>query len=594
VCGIFATNRADLWEHRVGEVLRLLEHRGPDASGSWQAPDGQALLAHTRLEIIGLGTPGAQPLLSSDGSIAVTFNGEIYNYREVAADLGLDGTVSDTAVLAELLGRRGPGELGRLRGMYAFAAWDARNKRLLAARDPFGIKPLYVLHHRDGGVSLASELPALLIDSDARPIDPLGVAQFLAFGHTGPALTAYDRVRKLLPGVVWEWGPELAQATGRRTGRPVTAGLTVSDVIDDTVAAHLVADVEVGVFLSGGIDSTLVAASAAAMVPDLRTYTISFPDRPAIDESGLAERNAAALGTKHTTVPVRDGDLAAAAVELTVRHGEPFGDAAALALMVLAKAASQDVKVVLTGEGADEMFGGYRRYDLSRRLGWLPSDLARGVTGRLARRAARRRSDRPRDRAVEAALCGGGVQSHAALLGTDLNALADDDGHVFADVLRLARTDWRALSTGDERETARRFDLARWLPNVYLEKVDRATMASSLEARVPYLDPATERLARSLPFGKGPLRAELLRRLPAVVEPPRKLGLAVHLPTLLAKPQLAEALRHQLGSTTSVARRSVGHPAMERLRQRAAVSDATAFRVAMLGLWESLAPVGGV
>jgi asparagine synthase (glutamine-hydrolysing) len=593
VCGIFATNRVARWEGRASEVLALLAHRGPDASGTWRAPRGDALLAHTRLEIIGLGAPGAQPLTSSDGSVVVTFNGEIYNYRELAAALDMDRPASDTAVLAEILARWGSDGIHRLRGMYAFAAWDTRRSTLIAGRDRFGIKPLYVLHHRDGGIAIASELPPLLLDDEARTLDPLGLAQFVAFGHTGPIVTVYDRVRKLNPGVVWEWQADSARlrSEGQAIEPLVTEDVELAAAIDDTVAAHLVADVEIGVFLSGGVDSTLVAASAASQVPELRTFTIAFPDRPAIDESGLAEQNAAALGTRHITTPVHDHQMADAAITLTSRHGEPVGDAAGLALTVLAGIARQDVKVVLTGEGADEIFGGYRRYDASRRLGAVPSFVAAGPGHNLARRQAWRRDDRPRARAAEALLWGGGIRSHAALLGAEINALVDGDDELFADVLRLARSDWRALATDAEHETARRFDMARWLPNVYLEKVDRATMACSLEARVPYLDPVIERTAARLPFGKDGLRSELLRRLPAAVLPERKLGLAIHLPTLLAQPALSDGLRYQLGSPNSVIHRTFSPAAIERLRQRARRSPSAAFRLAMVGVWESAVAV---
>jgi asparagine synthase (glutamine-hydrolysing) len=591
VCGIFATTRPDLWSDQRGDVLAALSHRGPDGSGWWDAPGGGAALGHTRLAIIGLGEPGAQPLTSSDGSVTITYNGELYNYRE----LGGRAAASDTAVFADLLARVGVAGLERVRGMYAFAAWDRRDGgRLIVGRDRFGIKPLYVLRHEGGGVSVASELRPLLLLPEARAIDATGLAQYLSYGHTGPVLTVYRRIRKVAPGVALSWRPGQpgdAPQSAHVGAWPVDgAASDVAAMVDDTVAAHLVADVDVGVFLSGGTDSTLLAVAAAGSNPNLHTFTLAFPDRPDIDESPIASHNAARIGTRHRTVPLRSDDLAGAARDVVAAHGEPFGDAASLPLLLLARAASEHVKVVLTGEGADEVFGGYRRYDISRQLDRRVVRWSRPLGRRVAPRVARWRTDRPRDRAIEAACWGGGHRSHAALLGADVTALVAT-APAFADVDAIARADWDASRDGDEARQARAHDLARWLPNTYLEKADRATMAAGLEARVPYLDPAVLAYVRATGrFGKGDLRAELGRRLPDPAAPDRKKGLAVDLVALNARPELTAARRHALESTDGVVRTAFGHAVASALAARATRSPTTAYRLAIAGMWDEWRP----
>jgi asparagine synthase (glutamine-hydrolysing) len=552
------------------------------------------------LAIIGLTPEADQPFQSGDGSLTITFNGEIYNYRQVAADLGIADPISDTQVLVEALRRWGIEGLRRLRGMYAFLAWDEREGRLIAGRDPWGIKPLYVLHHASGGVTLSSEIPPLLLLPEARTIDPAGLSTYLSFGHTGQTVTLFERIRKIAPGAAWEWrrrrherweaqASRIAPFPVDRPAAPLDRSL--ADAIDDSVRAHMVADVEVGVFLSGGTDSTLVAAAASGLVPDLRTFTLAFPGFPQIDESEMAETNARLMGTHHRTIPVEAGAMREAARSVLAVHGEPFGDAAALPLAILAGEARQDVKVALTGEGADELFGGYKRYRVSRMLDHPLLPAVRWATRPLARALAKTRGDTANARAIEALLWGGGVRSHAALLLGDLNALSGAGSSATATAGILARTDWEALADGGgEQRTARDFDLRRWLPNMYLEKADRATMAHSLEARVPYLDPvvasvADESIRRR--FGKEILAAELRRRLPGVRLPEEKKGLSVDLRSLLEGDFRAN-VRFELQSAASLLRRMLDPREVDVLRRRCARSITSRYRMAMLGLWEEL------
>lgn len=591
MCGVFATTRPDLWRDRTAEVLERLHHRGPDAHGIWESPTGDVLFAHTRLSILGLGTEGNQPAVLPTGE-AITFNGEIYNFRDIAKGLGPEAALSDTQAVIQSLSRNGLSATDQFRGMYSFVYWDPSLRSLSAARDPWGIKPLYALDHPTGGVTLSSEIGPLLLHSDGREVDPLGVAQYIAFGHTLPQVTCYARIRKLEPGTVYSWSlhrDEPLTLSTRKVEQIEPEGpVPVQQAIEDSVHAHLVADVEVGVFLSGGIDSTLLTAIASEKIPSLHAFTLAFPDAPAMDEGAMAAANAASMGLRHTLVPVTAADMLGALDTLLLSTGEPFGDAAGLPLIVLSQRAACDLKVVLTGEGADELFGGYGRYRISR---FLPRSQVPGLgqaSARLADIVYDRRSDRPRSRAIESLLRLGGGRSHAALLGSDLPAVAvaNDVGPM---IDALLRSDWEAFTNRSRgREAARRFDLARWLPNTYLEKTDRATMAAGLEARTPYLDPVVAAAAHSpgRSFGKADLRAALLARWPDTQLPDRKKGLAVPIAQLLSS-SLGEDLSRTIHSADSLIYKCLSRDAAVHLGERAKRSPSTAYRLAVLGRWEA-------
>ena len=587
MCGIFASTRPDLWVGRHDEVVAALRHRGPDSEGIWTSPDGNALLIQTRLSIIGLGPEGYQPRTAERS--ALVMNGELYNYRSIARPERLTAPLSDTVVLHDLLDERGAASTDLLRGMYAFAHWDMRREVMTVGRDPWGIKPLYVLRHPTGGHTVSSELPPLTLHSDAREMDPVGLAQYVAFGHTGPEVTCFTNVTKLEPGVCAQLDRDGLRVIHRICQELGTGSeLDLDDALADSVAAHFIADVEVGVFLSGGIDSTLIASYAREHYTSLKTFTISFPDSPELDESALATANASRLGTDHDVVPVTAGSMVAALDRFLTCHGEPFGDPAALAVTVLSAHAAHRVKVVQTGEGADEMFGGYRRYEMMHRL----DRRAVGHAGRLAAPAAqqwfRHRGDSAAHRSVEALLRGGGADGLAALVDSDLFAVAGTRSG--AEVATRLRHDWqthRGETSG--REAARRFDLARWLPNTYLEKTDRATMAHGLEARTPYLDPIVAAAARApgRAFGKADLRALLERRVPGVELPRVKKGLATPVRLLLAA-GLQQSLDRVLHDPSSVLRDVFDPSDIAVLERRSSRSSATAYRLAVLGRWQEL------
>ena len=500
MCGLVVTTcGVDLSSARLVRSLDAIASRGPDAVGEVRI-DGIAF-GHRRLSIIGLGPEGAQPMVTDPDHVLV-YNGEIYNYVELAADLGI-AAASDTAVLYEI-GRRGSWAdwIHRLRGMYAFVHYNRKTGTLTAARDPFGIKPLYLRTHAGGELSFASTVAALAVLDPGLDPDPVALAGFLATGVFSQESSPFSSVQKVSPGV-------LTFSKGlqgwSRTSLPVRGDqwpvMAVPKALHDSVQAHLVADVEVGVLLSGGVDSTLLAAMASQLTPGLRTFCLTNPDNPDIDEAGFARHNAGLLGTRHVEVPVTSASLVERAQPLIRLTGEPFSDAAYLPLSVLSEAVSHHVKVALAGEGADELFGGYRRYDIER---IIEAPLV-GTALRLAGRAGSLdvRLARPatqRDRALHASALRERADRHAALMfaaWTDVRGHLPNGEDAHAAFLRrweaCARDPW-ALGQPPNRA----YDTREWLPNVFLEKSDRASMLHSLELRTPYLDPVVARAASRL------------------------------------------------------------------------------------------------
>ncbi|HEV2727811.1 MAG TPA: asparagine synthase (glutamine-hydrolyzing), partial [Solirubrobacterales bacterium] len=345
-----------------------LVHRGPDDEGLFH--DGPVALAARRLSIIDL-DHGHQPIANEDGSCVVVQNGEIYNYRELKRELEGRGhrfaTDCDTEVLVHLYEEHGDAFVERLRGMFAIALWDKRRRRLLLARDRFGIKPLYY-RATGGGISFASELKAMLEQPGfSREIDPKAVSAYLAFNSIPAPLTIFAEARKLLPGHLLTWeGGEVQQ---RRYARPGPApgeeqrresaddlAAELREVLDDSVRAHLVADVPVGVLLSGGVDSGGLAALASAHSGEpLRTFSIGF-EEAGFNELSRARLVARRYGTDHHELVVRP-DAVELLPKLVEAFDEPFGDSSALPTYLVSELAAGHVKVALSGEGGDELFG---------------------------------------------------------------------------------------------------------------------------------------------------------------------------------------------------------------------------------------------
>ncbi|HUE88535.1 MAG TPA: asparagine synthase (glutamine-hydrolyzing), partial [Vicinamibacterales bacterium] len=371
----------------LGTALgRALAHRGPDDQDTHESSDGRALLVHQRLSIIDCSPAARQPMRTADGRHWIVYNGEVYNHRALRQSLETDGvpflTGSDTEVLLQLLVHRGPAALDTVRGMFALAWWDEARGALLLARDRFGIKPLYVAA-RAGTIAYASEIRPLL-DAGLVPknVDAAGIAAYLRWGSIPGPLTWIAGVESLTPGTWRQWTSDGATRcgqfadvrdlwTGAPSGdRPEEFRACVTAALDDSVKAHLVADVPVGVFLSSGVDSALLAAIASRHAPAIRTYTVSVADSQ-LDEAADARAVAAALGTTHETLRIDAPDVGRDWPHLFAHLDQPTGDG--VNTYYVARAVRQSgVKAVLSGIGGDEMFGGYpsfRRLPRLLRLG---------------------------------------------------------------------------------------------------------------------------------------------------------------------------------------------------------------------------------
>ena len=519
-----------------------LVHRGPDSSGSHV--DEYVGLAARRLAIIDL-AGGDQPIANEDGSVHVVQNGEIYNYRELRAGLVRRGhrfaTESDTEVLVHLYEDRGPRFVEELRGMFAVAIWDRRERRLLLARDRFGIKPLY--YSLEGTtLAFASELKALLRHPGfSRELDLDALDAFLAFTFVPAPLTIFRAASKLPPGSVLTWSdgdgsnvaieryarPKPVPAADVRSGSGPELAEELRHRLRDSVRAHLVADVPVGVLLSGGIDSSLLTALATLEGSErVKTFTIGF-DEPGFDERAAARLVADRYGTDHHELVVRP-DAVDLLPAVTEAFDEPFADPSAIPTYLVSKLAREHVKVALSGEGGDEFFGGYNYYvahGFAPRLGRaaaavrplverIPTSSAKASTlDWKLKRFARAARLAPLDRHYE----------WKSILSPDARAeLLRPEQRGGGDPLQLLRGRYAETAGSSELARMMDLDLGIFLVDDMLVKTDRASMAHSLEARVPLLDQVVAELALALRNSdkvRGFSKKRLLRRAVAPLLP---------------------------------------------------------------------------
>ncbi len=536
-------------------MCNALVHRGPDDAGTWA--EGPVALGARRLSIIDL-AGGHQPIASQDGRTVVVQNGEIYNHAQLRAELQAAGhsfaTRCDTEVLLHGYEQWGEGLLERLRGMFAIAVWDAGERRLLLARDRFGIKPLYWTIKRSGApvLGFASELGALRRLGLREEIDPDALEAYLAFNSIPAPLTIFREVAKLAPGHLLSFRPG-GEPQLREWCRPVPAradalrpegeeqlAQELRERLRDSVRAHLVADVPVGVFLSGGVDSGALTALAAQESPgSVATFSIGFEEE-SFDELALARLVAERYGTNHHEL-VLSVDAVSLLGEVVDAFDEPFADSSALPTYLVSRLASEHVKVALLGEGADELFGGYHTYVanlLAPRLAPL-ARLVRPLVERLPSSSRRVSLDYKARRFVRAAHLPPVERHHGfkEILAPDLRAelLGGTRPHPPADPLGPWHEHWAATAGSEELSRLQELDLNLYLPSDLLVKTDRASMAHSLEARVPFLDPCVAELALTLPAAmkvRGRQKKRLLRRaveplLPAEVVHGAKRGFSV-------------------------------------------------------------------
>ncbi len=568
ICGLAALDGAAVDAAPLHAMSAALVHRGPDDEGS--VIDGPVALAARRLAIIDLAA-GRQPISSEDGGVHAAQNGEILNHAALRRELERCGhrfaTRCDTEVLVHLYEQRGERMLDALRGMFALAIWDAREQRLLLARDRFGIKPLY--WRAAGGVlSFASELKALRTMPDFRgELDPDAIEAYFAFNSIPSPLTIFRDVRKLEPGTLLSWRPGHAPQV-RRWCRPAPAqagdvrtederelAAELADRLRDSVRAHLVSDVPVGVWLSGGVDSGLLAALAAQESGErLRTFSIGFHER-SFDELDRARLVAARLGSEHHEA-ILGPESAELLPRIAAAFDEPYADSSALPADAVSRLTARHVKVALSGEGGDELFGGYQTYAadlLAPRLAGV-ARLARPLVERVPSSSRRVSLDYRARRFVRAAQLPPLERHHGwkEILAPAVRAqlLAPiHDGRAPQDPLDQLRRRFAETAGAEPLARLQDVDLAPYLADDLLTKTDRMSMSHSLEVRVPFLDPHVAELALALPTSakvrrlakKRLLRSVAATLLPREVARGAKRGFSIPMAAWLRGPLLPMA-----------------------------------------------------
>ncbi|ESR23067.1 Asparagine synthetase [Lutibaculum baratangense AMV1] len=525
-------------------MTRALWHRGPDGEGHEILPltdVDSAGLGHRRLAIIDLST-GAQPMKSHDGRFVITFNGEIYNYLELRRellDLGARFTTrSDTEVIMEAWRQWGAAGLARLRGMFAFALYDEAERMVVLARDPFGKKPLFVheLPGASGGTQLvfASEIAALLTHPGIRAeIDPASIHDYLCWRYVPSPHTFFRGVRKLMPGgmLVWRdgrikesryWLPPEERATPQSVATADIVG-NFLEVFDEAVRIRLRADVPVGAFLSGGLDSAAIVATLAHLgVSSIRTFSVGFRGDPS-SELAAAEDSARHFGSIHT--PVEFGIEALSLLpKLSAHRGAPIAEPADLPIHLMSLEAARHVKVVLSGEGSDEMFGGYPKHLAEMHLGRVRP---RGLVSVGSRALLAATSALPgRSRRVGIAARAMAESDFEQRMVRWFGALTPSERQRVWKHGAPQRPVWtvpfRCAPNASPLRRVLHFDQTSWLPDNLLERMDMMTMAASIEARAPFMDTRLAEFASTLPDSwrirgrttKRIVRVALAHRLP--------------------------------------------------------------------------------
>ena len=564
----------------ASNMARSLSHRGPDDQGVWIDGEAGVALSHTRLAIIDLSPAGAQPMTSSCGRFVLSYNGEVYNVPELRVELVAAGRQfrghSDTEVMVEGCAVWGvPQTLERLIGMFAFALWDRSTHTLTLARDRLGIKPLY-WGHTNGDLVFASELKALrMLPRWRGDINLDALAAFLRYGYVPTPMSIYRGINKLVPGTLLEYGPDgelkhtVYWSLSEVAERGQASRLDVPDAVavemlesllTDSVRRRMVADVPLGMFLSGGVDSSTVAAlMQASSARPIRTFSIGFHE-PAYDEAANAKQVAAHLGTEHTELYVTPAEARAVIPKLQEIYDEPFADSSQIPTYLVSELTRRHVKVALSGDGGDEVFAGYNRYGqglaLARMIRTLPKPMRRAMAGAMTAVAPGMwdhfstvvpRQMRPR-------LVGDKIHKLAGVLPEDSigfyrnlvtqwpeasslveGAVAPDES-LYASAVRAR--------FHDDVSWMQYLDTLTYLPDDILAKVDRASMAVALEVRVPLLDHRVVELSWRLPQhlklrggrGKWLLRQIVYKYVPKRLLERPKMGFGVPIDQWLRGP----------------------------------------------------------
>lgn len=509
----------------VSQMARTLVHRGPDDEHTWCDADAGIGFGFQRLSILDLSGQGKQPMASADGRWVMVFNGEIYNHQDLREDLAATGCsfrgTSDTEILLEAVAKWGlENTLGKLNGMFAIALWDRENRALHLIRDRMGVKPLY-WGKFGASVVFASELKALRKSDRWTPkLDNAAENAFLKLGYVPAPLTIYDGISKLLPGHgltiddggnVHDWSywslSKTIQSSKRNLISAQDTTVTFKECFENAVKCRASADVPVGAFLSGGFDSTaVVAALVATGHPDVETFSIGFDD-PKYDESGYAEAVAKHLGVPHATMKIGDDEIIQLAERMPQVYDEPFADSSQFPMIAVSAFAKKSVTVALSGDGGDELFAGYTRYqwanDTWRRVAEKPELLRQGA-GYFATLAPGALL-----KIMPAHLRPGAGANGVKWLGQLLSAKNQTEFHeriiAIGDPMSPSTHAWfedAALFLDDPVDRLMYSDAMRYLPDDILVKLDRASMSVGLEAREPFLDHDLIGLAWSMPMSQ--------------------------------------------------------------------------------------------
>ena len=571
---------------RTAEAMaRELDHRGPDGRGSWLESDGRIAFGHARLAVVDVSSAGHQPMTSADGRWTITYNGELYNQASLISRLGRSRSDfrghSDTEVFVESIAAWGIKEaLKRAVGMFAFAAWDSEASELWLARDRFGEKPLYYARH-NRHLIFGSELRALRVVPGFSPtISRSALGDYFRWTNIPAPKTIFEEVAKLQPGHLVRISSEGSQPNPVPYWSPIDEAVAAAEapagpelldefeaIFEQVVADRMVADVPLGAFLSGGIDSSaVVAMMQRASTRAVRTFTISFPGT-AFDEGRYAAAVAQHLGTDHTELVVTPEDTMGVIPLLPTMYDEPFADSSQIPTHLVSRMAREHVTVALSGDGGDELFGGYERYrrinQIDRLRNILPSavvrqigrglrsipisrwdSLTKGAIGHLVPTSFRHRTGHRMHKAAEVLMASTSEDIYRVLMslnnGSDRLVLGTQD------LARPVQVDHSGseLVSFTPMERGMLIDTQNYLPDDLLTKVDRASMAVSLEVRAPFLDPALFRFAWGLPIdyrmqsgqGKWIIRQLLRRSLPDHLIDRPKIGFGVPISEWLRGP----------------------------------------------------------
>jgi asparagine synthase (glutamine-hydrolysing) len=578
MCGIAGVMRLGSGRAACESVVRkmcdTMVHRGPDDSGTYRSPDGAVALGHRRLAIVDLSPAGRCPMSNEDGSLWITYNGEVYNHAGYRPGLEARGhryrSHTDTETLLHLYEEQGVRMLDRLRGMFAFALWDAARAELLLARDRLGIKPLYYTI-AGGQLIWASEIKAILTHPDVVPeLDEAALAQYLSYAAVPPPATLFAGIQKLAPGHYlransdgsiqlerW-WSPLLpTERFGADARTEGGATELLASLLDEAVVEQTMADVPHGLLLSGGLDSTLILALLSRhLARPVRTFSIGFDDAPGFDEREFSRAAAQEFSSEHTELVLQPREVITALPELVHAQDEPLSDWVCLPLKALTRAVRDaGVIVVQVGEGSDELFSGYPRYVRYARVHarwWrayaaLPAALRRA--GAALSRVALGRADGLREvldlfhRAardepifVSGAIVNWDSEKLRLLSPGFRERLGENAGS--ASLARQSFQEYGRIAGAPDILSAMAYqDLAIRLPELLLMRVDKMTMLNSVEARVPYLDHRIVELAFQLPPALktgGGISKRILKRVASGIVPSkfitrRKIGFDVPL-----------------------------------------------------------------